>query len=158
MIPTILHYPDPRLRTRSSEVQNDALSSPEMRELLAHMEQAMIHDDGVGIAAPQVGVFKRVILIAEKDGIVPYFNPEILSASWKKNVDVEGCLSVPGVFGTVRRSDRVRVRYTDSKGLQHEEEARDFRARVFQHEVDHLNGVLFIDKVEKITQGVLPNL
>lgn len=156
MNPTILHYPDPRLRNKSRIIDANAIASGDTQELLKHMTDAMVADDGVGIAAPQIGVFNRVILIAEKEAIVAYFNPEILSFSWKKNVDVEGCLSVPGVFGQVRRSVRVRVRYTTIEGHAQEEDAQDFRARVFQHEIDHLNGILFIDKVEKITQGELP--
>ena len=117
-------------------------------KLLKDMEETMLATDGVGIAAPQVGVNLQIACITiNKKQVLPIINPEILEKSTASNVDTEGCLSLPGVWGPVERSNEITLRFTNSKGKQLTMKFSDFEARVVQHEVDHLNGILFIDHV-----------
>jgi len=120
-------------------------------KLLKDMEDSMIATNGVGIAAPQVGVSERIchITIKKQRDIFPMINPEILEKSEETNVDTEGCLSLPGRWGPVERSLWVKVKYMDTKGHERVMVFMDFEARIVQHEVDHLNGILFVDHVPK---------
>lgn len=119
-----------------------------LRVLVEDMFETMYHADGVGLAAPQIGVLKRVIVIDIEVIKRAMINPEIIYESNEEFQDGhEGCLSVPGVEDIVRRPNVLRVRYMDLEGNIIEEEARDLYARVICHEVDHLNGILFTDKV-----------
>ncbi len=118
-----------------------------LKILIDDMFETMYHADGVGLAAPQVGVLKRVIVIDIEVIKKVMINPEIVYESKEEFQDGhEGCLSVPGVEDVVRRPNILRVRYMDIDGNLIEEEARDLYARVICHEVDHLNGILFTDK------------
>lgn len=121
--------------------------------LAEEMFEAMKHYSGIGLAAPQVNESRRLFVIATSEQPTAYFNPEIIKASWKKIDLEEGCLSIPGVFGIVRRPERVLVRYLSITGEQKEEWLKDMVARIFQHELDHINGILFTDKVSSITSG-----
>lgn len=125
----------------------------EVRALAIDMFSAMEHYRGIGLAAPQVGRSIRLIAIATPGGPTAYVNPEIVRPSWRKVDMEEGCLSLPGVFGVVRRPERVNVRYLTLDGQPVQEELSGMIARVYQHEVDHLNGVLFIDRTKRIDQG-----
>ncbi len=112
----------------------------------------MIATDGVGIAAPQIGINTRVahITLGRLGGQRDTFtiiDPEILEYSEKTDVESEGCLSLPGHWGPVERSKRVKLKFTDAKGREKIMEFKGFEARIVQHEVDHLNGTLFIDHV-----------
>ncbi len=121
-----------------------------IKTLVEDMFETMYHADGVGLAAPQIGVLKRVIVIDIEVLKRAMINPEIISESKDDLQDgPEGCLSVPGVEDNVIRPNVLKVRYMDLEGNIIEEEARDLYARVICHEVDHLNGILFIDKVSK---------
>jgi peptide deformylase len=111
--------------------------------------------DGVGIAATQVGVPHRIIVVLEGKTPRVYVNPVIASHSVRTAVDTEGCLSVPGVIGLVRRAKSVTVRALNADGKPVTKKARDLIARIFQHEVDHLDGILYIDRAIKISE--LPN-
>jgi peptide deformylase len=125
-----------------------------MDQLIYTAEQA----NGVGIAAPQVGTSDRLFIVASRP--TPRYphapvmeptimiNPQILSHSSEQVKDWEGCLSVPGVRGLVPRYPAIAIEYTDRQGDRHHQELTDFVARIFQHELDHLNGILFIDRVE----------
>lgn len=113
--------------------------------------------NGVGIASPQVGKNIRLALVDTKDGAITVINPVILRHSLRKISGEEGCLSVPSVFGTVKRWRSVTVRYTDALGQVHTERAEGMLARVFQHEIDHLDGLLFIDRAKCLTHGSLPH-
>lgn len=140
---------DPILRKISKEVKE---ITPRIKELVEDMTETMNHAYGVGLAAPQVGILKRVILVdistdEEEDDLHVFINPEITYTEGKCNGS-EGCLSVPGIFGTVDRPEKIRVRYLDINGQEMEMEAEDFLARAICHEVDHLNGILFTDKEE----------
>jgi peptide deformylase len=116
-------------------------------ELAENMFQTMEKEKGIGLAAPQVGVDKRVIVVMLGKETILMVNPEILSFSAECAVDEEGCLSLPEKFGKVSRAKRIVVRYIDEKGKQQQKELSDLDARVVQHEIDHLNGVLFTDRL-----------
>lgn len=117
-------------------------------QLIEDMKETMYKENGVGLAAPQVGILKRVIVIDIGEGPIVAINPEIVEMSGS-NIDLEGCLSVPGAQGKVERPDYVRVKALNEKGEEIIYEGRDFLARAFCHEIDHLNGVLFIDKMKE---------
>jgi peptide deformylase len=120
----------------------------ELEQLFADMIEAMRERTGVGLAAPQVGKSIRFMLAENKETgeIKPYVNPQIVEFSEERDLGPEGCLSFPGLYGDVIRSKSVKVRYQDLDFETHEEEASGFYARVLQHEIDHLNGVLLIDR------------
>lgn len=134
---------DPILRKISREVieVNDRI-----RILLEDMVDTMYENDGVGLAAPQVGVLRKVVVIDIGEGIIKLINPEIIEREGE-NVDIEGCLSVPNRIGKVKRPERVKVRYLDEQGEEKIIEGTGLLAKAFCHEIDHLNGILFIDKM-----------
>jgi len=141
---TILEYPDPRLRTRAKPVtQFDA----ELARLVDDMFETMYAAPGIGLAATQVDVHKRVIVIdisKERDQPLVFINPEILSREGEE-VTEEGCLSVPENFAEVKRAAKIRVRAQDHHGEAFERDYDDFLAVCIQHEIDHLEGRLFVD-------------
>lgn len=119
-------------------------------KLLKDMEESMIATNGVGIAAPQVGVNTRMAHITiNKDQVFPIINPEIIKISEAMEEDTEGCLSLPGHWGPVKRAKELTLRFTDLSGKERIMKFKGFEARIVQHEVDHLNGKLFIDHVPK---------
>lgn len=122
--------------------------TPNIVKLLDNMRDTMYHADGVGLAAPQIGISKRVIVVDAGDGLVELINPEIIEANGE-DIDMEGCLSIPGVNEKVRRAYQVKVKGLDRTGQEIIVEGFELLARALQHEVDHLEGVLFIDKVLK---------
>jgi peptide deformylase len=148
----ILILPDPQLRLRSEPVRE---ITPEIRQLAADMLETMYDAPGVGLAAIQIGVPKRIITMDvsksedERQPLV-LINPEILWASEDKRTYEEGCLSIPEYYEEVERPDRVRFRYTDLDGGTVERDADGLMATCVQHEIDHLNGVLFIDYLSKL--------
>ncbi len=115
--------------------------------LLEDMLDTMYHEQGVGIAAPQVGVLRRVMIIDIGDGSIEFINPVIIDQSGEQ-IDKEGCLSVPGFVGNVSRSSYIKVRALDRYGKTFELEGTGLLARAICHEVDHLDGVLFVDRCE----------
>lgn len=144
---TIRDDSDPVLRKISKPVKE---ITPRIETLIKDMEDTMYHANGVGLAAPQVGILKRVILVdvaEEEKDLHVFINPEIVEESGLCN-GAEGCLSVPGVYGTVDRPEKIKVKYLDPSGLEKELEAEGYFARAICHEVDHLNGILFTDKPE----------
>jgi peptide deformylase len=144
---TIRHDGDPILRQRSAEVPAAELGAPEFQQLLRDMVETMYAASGIGIAAPQVGVGKRVCIAESADGPIALVNPVILKHSWKKLSDEEGCLSVPGTYGPVDRSKGVTVAALGLDGKELRFQATDLFARIIQHEIDHLDGILFVDRV-----------
>lgn len=123
--------------------------APEIQELLPKMIETMHKEHGVGLAAPQIGVPLR-LAVAEVDGKEYYWiNPEITSLSQEKIVSEEGCLSLPGEFFPVLRSETVTVKYLNEKGLPKKLRAKGFLATVVQHEVDHLDGILILNRFLK---------
>ncbi len=114
--------------------------------LLDDMRETLIESGGVGLAAPQVGVLRRIAIVDTGDGILELINPEILSAEGEQT-DAEGCLSYPGRYGMVTRPKIVKIRATDRDGNEYEYTGEDLTARAFCHEIDHLNGHFFTELV-----------
>lgn len=143
---TIRKYKDEILRKKSKKVEK---LDGRILTLLDDMAETMYEADGVGLAGPQVGVLRRIIVVDTGEGLLKLINPEVISYSGEQ-VDVEGCLSIPNIHGEVPRPENVIVRAVNEKGEKVEISAKDLQARALCHEIDHLNGVLFIDKVTKI--------
>lgn len=122
----------------------------EVAELAQAMMRVMFENNGIGLAAPQIGISKRVLVMGNPALSYICVNPEIISGEGEA-VGQEGCLSFPGLWLNVRRHETVKVRYEDILGKQHEREFSGLMARVFQHELDHLNGVCFVDKVGRLS-------
>ena len=148
MIRPIVLHPDPRLKKVCTAVSD---SSDRLRTLAKDMLETMYDAPGIGLAAPQIGVMDRVIVMdCEKDETVPraplvMLNPEIIASSDKTNVYEEGCLSIPDHFAEVTRPKLVQVRWMDVDGAEQSQEFDGLWATCVQHEIDHLNGKLFID-------------
>jgi peptide deformylase len=148
----IIILPDKRLRLVSEPAKAD---DPELRRLVDDMFETMYDAPGIGLAAIQVGVPKRVIVmdLAKKDDPkepMVFINPEVLWRSDEKATYEEGCLSIPEYYEEVERPAKVRVIFLDLAGAEHELEASGLMATCLQHEIDHLNGVLFIDHISKL--------
>ena len=141
----IVKIGEPVLRKKSKVVKeiNDRLI-----DLLDDMADTMYEADGVGLAAPQVGILKRVVVVDIGDGLIELINPEIIEAEGEY-LDNEGCLSVPGESGDVLRPYRVKVRALNRFGETIEIEGEELLARAFCHEIDHLDGIIYVDKVVK---------
>ncbi len=153
----ILTYPDKNLRKKSLPVEVAQIKDQAMQDFLLQMTKIMIEKDGIGLAASQIGVLKRIIIIVFNDKIIILLNPVLSKKSWSKETDEEGCLSVPSVYGLVKRHQKIFVTAYNQEGEKIKFEASGLLARIIQHEVDHLDGVLFIDKLLKITHGKLEN-
>ncbi len=159
MLLEIHKYGDPVLKQIAAPIDE---ITPELADLAASMGQTMYAANGVGLAAPQVGVSRRLVVVdvdyvgekengrrkkAGEKNLRVYINPEITWESAEDCAMDEGCLSIPGIEGEVYRPARVRVRYMDLQGNAREEEMDDLLGRCIQHEIDHLNGVLFPDRM-----------
>ncbi|MBO7745019.1 peptide deformylase [Paenibacillus sp. MWE-103] len=144
----IVQDPDPVLRERAAVVTK---FNSNLHKLLNDMAETMYDAEGVGLAAPQVGISKRVIVVDVGDdhGLIEMVNPEIVERSGEQ-LGPEGCLSIANLNGEVRRAQHIKLKGFDRNGAPIELEASDFLARAFQHEVDHLNGVLFTDIAETV--------
>ncbi|MBO0447598.1 peptide deformylase [Enterococcus ureilyticus] len=142
--PIVIH-PNERLKQKAKPV---TMITDETISLLEDMYETMVAHDGIGLAAPQIGKNFQlaVIEIDDETGLFELINPEIIERKGS-DIDVEGCLSIPETYGTVERADEVTVRYFDREGDEIEVTAYGYLARAFQHEIDHLNGELFIDKI-----------
>ena len=140
---------DPRLRILSKPV---ATFDADLKTLADDMTATMFKENGVGLAAPQVGKNVRLAIVRfgtdeKKERVFAMANPEIIARSEETETMEEGCLSIPGIFGPVTRTLRLTLRYQDLAGAAHEEEVAGFDARIVQHEIDHLDGTLYIDRV-----------
>lgn len=144
-IRTIRQDGDEVLRKKSKTVDE---ITPKIKELIEDMIDTMYEADGVGLAAPQVGILKRIFVIDIGEGPMVFINPEILETGGTQTGD-EGCLSIPGYYAPVCRPNYVKVKFLDENMQEQLLEAEDFFARAILHENDHLNGVLFKDRVEK---------
>lgn len=148
----ILTYPDPRLRGKSSPVETIKI---EIKRLLDDMAETMYDAPGVGLAAPQVGVNVRAIVVdiaaQEEDspGLIKLINPEIIFSEGQQ-IGEEGCLSIPGFVSPVKRKERVTVKGLNEEGKHAEIDASGLLARVLQHEIDHIDGILFIDRLSRL--------
>jgi len=140
----VVKYPDPALRERAKNVSK---ADPSVKKLVEDMAATMRETSGLGLAANQVGVLQRVFVYDDGTGLGVLINPKIVSAMGEQ-LGIEGCLSVPGLQGEVRRAEEVVVKGTDLNGKTVKIKAQGLLARVFQHEMDHLDGTLFIDRAE----------
>lgn len=148
---TILHFPDRRLRNKAQPVQT---VTDDIRRLVDDMAETMYAAPGIGLAAIQVDVPLRVVVIdlsETRDQLQVFINPEIVSRDGEQTIE-EGCLSVPGIYEPVTRPDHVKVRALDRDGKPFELEARDLLATCIQHEIDHLNGIVFVDHLSRLKQ------
>ena len=150
----ILTNPNPILRKKSAPIEPIKILEPDFQALLADMAETMIKKDGAGLAAPQIGENIRVVVIHHNDKTLYLINPQITKKSWAKEIEEEGCLSVLDkkgeiIYAPVERHKKVNCIYLDEKGAKQKIQAEKLLARVIQHELDHLDGVLFIDKIVK---------
>lgn len=148
---SLVTLPAKSLREPSRELRVEEITTPEFQTFLDRLIVTMKKKKGVGIAAPQVGNNIRAIVVSTATGPECYLNPEIVKSSKTTMESEEGCLSVPGKFGMVTRAKKVTVRAINRHGRRVEFDAKHFPAIIFQHEIDHVNGLLFIDKATKIT-------
>ncbi len=147
----ILHYPDPRLRRKALPVDT---VDDEIRTLIDDMAETMYQAPGMGLAAPQIDVSKRVLVIdisEARNDLRVFVNPELLTQEGEQTME-EGCLSVPGVYEEVTRAEKVTVRALGGDGKPFELEADGLLATCVQHEIDHLDGKLFVDYLSRLKQ------
>ena len=145
------HKTDDVLRMKSKQVDK---INEKILDLLEDMAETMHKENGVGLAAPQVGILKRVVVVDIGEGLIKLINPEIIDQKGEQQ-DYEGCLSTPGIIGEVNRPNWVKVKALNENGKNVELEGTGLLARVFCHEIDHLAGTLFINKV---VLGTLKNI
>jgi len=144
----VVTYPNKVLHKKAEPVKK---MDSEIRRLARDMIETMFHEDGVGLAAPQVNVSKRLIVYAptaRRGEETALINPEIIKFSDETEPGVEGCLSLPSITGEVQRAKKIEFRAMDLRGKVFQDTASGFAARVLQHEIDHLNGVLLIDRLD----------
>ncbi|MDD4190157.1 MAG: peptide deformylase [Mangrovibacterium sp.] len=161
MILPIIKYGSPILRKFSYDIHEEDL--PE--QVSKNMFDTLKKDAGIGLAGPQIGLLKKIFIIdttplLEDDPLIKkveqvYLNPQILDASNEKVIYNEGCLSIPGIYKDLYRSDKIRVRYQNLSFETIEEELDGMPARIFQHEYDHLEGILFIDKISALQRKLI---
>ncbi|KPK11141.1 MAG: peptide deformylase [Acidithiobacillales bacterium SG8_45] len=147
----ILHYPDPRLRTVAKPVE---VFDDSIRTLVKDMAETMYAAPGIGLAATQIDVHQRVIVIditPDKSDLKVLINPQLADLQGETVME-EGCLSVPGVYDNVQRAERIRVKAMDENGKPFEMEADDLLAVCIQHEIDHLDGKVFVDYLSPLKQ------
>src|SRR3989338_9556391 len=137
------------LRKKSKEVSLKRIKSPEILDLIKKMRAEVKKADGIGLAAVQIGILERVILVLVDGEFKAFINPKIIKKSWKKIAIEEACLSVPGKSGYVRRHQTIVVQALDENGNKIKPKFDELPAIILQHEIDHLNGILFIDKIIK---------
>lgn len=153
----ILEFPDPRLRTKAALIDATEVTTPAFQTLVDDMFQTMYEAPGIGLAATQVDVHQRFMVIdvsEEKNTPQVFINPEILAHDGGR-VYQEGCLSVPGIFADVSRADTITVRFLDRAGQVQQMDAEGLLATCIQHEMDHLDGKLFIDYLSPLKREMV---
>lgn len=153
----LYEYPHPILKKKAEKVVE---VNDDLRKLLDDMLETMYASNGCGLAAPQIGLSKRIVVIdiageGEEPNPLYMVNPEIIWSSEEKEISEEGCLSVPGQRAEVERPAAVRIRYLDYDGKEQEMLAEEFLAVAAQHEIDHLDGVLYIDHLSRLKRQML---
>ena len=152
----LVYYPDPRLRDRSRPVE---AADKILRDAVPHMFEIMYRARGIGLAGPQVGIGRRIVVAnitgdpKRKEEERIFINPEILEKSGEVREE-EGCLSLPGMVAMILRAERVVVTYADLDGKVTKKAAEGLEAKLFQHEIDHLDGILFLDRVDSLKTDV----
>ncbi|MBU1131273.1 peptide deformylase [Patescibacteria group bacterium] len=148
----IIEYPNKLLRKKSGNIKQ--ISSKEVQQFIPELIETMIKKDGLGLAAPQVGKNINIIAVRMDSGSHVFINPAILWKNWfKKNVIEEGCLSFPGIFGLIKRPRTIWIKYYQPDGKLKIVKLSGLSSVIFQHEIDHLRGILFIDKIFKYIKG-----
>ncbi len=149
-INSIVIYPHSRLKKKTSELDLATIKSENTKTIINDMIELMYKANGVGLAAPQVDLDMRLAVVDAQDGagVRVFINPVIVSNSMRTETIEEGCLSIPGVFGRVKCWRKITVEYLDQDGNKKTLKAHPFLSRVIQHEIDHLDGILFIDKLD----------
>lgn len=148
----VLKNPHDELRQKAVDVPVSEITSDRIQQLIDDLMETMVVENGIGIAAPQVGVRERVLIVDDGSNHPQAFvNPRIVQKSFRKVEFEEGCLSIPGVFGMVKRHRTVTVEAHNREGEAVTIEANGLLSIVLQHEIDHLDGILFIDKVVRFT-------
>jgi len=155
-------YGDPLLRKKAKTIDKDYEG---LQEVIENMWETMYYSDGVGLAAPQVGLSIRIFIVDASSGAdeepelkdfkKTFINPEIIEITGDEWIMNEGCLSLPEIREDVLRPDKVRIKYFDENFVEHEEEFKGFAGRVIQHEYDHLDGILFIDYLSPLRKRLL---
>lgn len=143
MLRNIIYINNPVLRKRSDTV--DKIDS-NVRSFIADLSETMLHENGRGLSAPQVGVLRNMIVVENGNHIIRLINPVIIKSYGSRSM-LEGCLSIPHIYGKVNRPQKIIVKAADENGQIIQLEEKGFLARVISHEIDHLNGILFIDKI-----------
>ena len=150
---TLVPTETPGLHAPSAEVSAEEIVTPEFQAYLDDLIRTMIESDGVGIASPQIGRNIRAVVVQLPQGPECFMNPVITKRSEAMVESEEGCLSVPGEYGVVMRHKRVSVDALNRHGRRVSLDLKNFPAIVFQHEIDHVNGILFIDKLVRLTRS-----
>lgn len=158
----VIQLGHPLLRSQAQLVEN--IKSPRIQGLINNLIATVIKANGVGIAAPQVQSSDRIFIVASRPNPryphapemepTPMINPRILASSSEEAKGWEGCLSIPGIRGLVPRYQAIEIEYSDRDGKLHKQELTDFVARIFQHELDHLDGIVFVDRLQS-TQDLI---
>ncbi len=148
---------DPILRKKAEPI---VTFDKKLRKFVDDMIDVMYVEDGIGLAAPQIGFSRRVVVVDASELVKDeyprgFINPEIIEFSEETDVREEGCLSIPGVHEEVVRSTRIVVKYQDEKGREFTEAYSGWLARILQHEIDHLNGILFVDRISPVKRNLL---
>ena len=156
-IKPIQFVPDPVLRKSALPVEN---ITDKTLQLLDDMAETMYDAPGIGLAGPQIGELKRLIVMdcsrdVEKSELWQMINPEVIELSKDNSTLEEGCLSIPGHTADVSRPDWIKLRFTDVKGKEQQIKAEGLLAACIQHEIDHLNGILFIDHISKLKRDII---
>jgi len=150
----IKKYGEPVLREKSLPVEE---ITPEVLSLIKDMAETMYTNSGIGLSAPQVGVSKRIIVVdGQEKGLIALINPVITNREGEK-ITEEGCLSFPNLYSNIKRSSKITVTALNQEGEQVEFTDENLIARIFQHEIDHLDGILFIDKIGRAERQLLLN-
>ena len=152
MVLEIRKYGDPVLKKESQNVET---IDDNIKKLLDDMVDTMREASGVGLAAPQVGINLNVVVIEIEGKVRKLINPEIIAKSAEEETVEEGCLSIPGVWEKVKRAARVKVKYTNENGEEVIEEGEGLLGRAFQHEIDHLKGVVFVERISSLAKNLL---
>jgi len=147
----IVKYPNKILRTKLDEVSD--FSSPELKSVIKQMTSDMIKYDGIGIAANQIGINKKILIINTENGPREFINAKIVKKSFIKSKSDEGCLSFPGINGCAKRHKTITVEYQTFSGEKKQICVSGLYSFVFQHEIDHTNGIIFTDRLYKFTEG-----
>ena len=164
MILPVYIYGQPVLRKEAKDI--DAANYPNLKELVGNMFETMRNADGVGIAAPQVGLDERIFVVdlepladdehpEFKDFKKTFINARIVERGGEAVLIEEGCLSIPGIHEKVSREDHIRIQYLDEDNQPHDEEYSGYKARVIQHEYDHIDGILFIDRISPMRKRMI---